>query len=113
MSSVGYHEPAAELSDETKDRHRAIVSLREEMEAVDRDNQRADVCKDAELKAIRAHNRDEGKEDAAEGNPSAQGRVLGVAGSGGILSPREMTSGGAGGLRTGAGPPAVQNFRFG
>ncbi len=30
MSSVGYHEPIEELSDETRDMHRAIVSLMEE-----------------------------------------------------------------------------------
>ena len=65
MSSVGYHEPVEELSDETRDRHRAIVSLMEELEAVDWYNQRADACKDAELKAILAHNRDEEKEHAA------------------------------------------------
>ena len=65
MSSVGYHEPATELSDETKDMHRAIVSLMEELEAVDWYNQRADVCKDPELKAILVHNRDEEKEHAA------------------------------------------------
>ena len=65
MSSVGYHEPAAELSDETKDMHRAIVSLMEELEAVDWYNQRADVCQDPELKAILAHNRDQEKEHAA------------------------------------------------
>jgi uncharacterized protein len=33
MSSVGYHEPIEELSDETRDRHRAITSLMEELEA--------------------------------------------------------------------------------
>ena len=65
MSSVGYHEPASELSDETKDMHRAIVSLMEELEAVDWYNQRADACKDPELKAILMHNRDEEKEHAA------------------------------------------------
>jgi hypothetical protein len=27
MSSVGYHEPIEEMSDETRDMHRAIVSL--------------------------------------------------------------------------------------
>jgi hypothetical protein len=52
MSSVGYHEPESELSDETRDMHRAIVSLMEELEAVDWYNQRADACKDAELKAV-------------------------------------------------------------
>ncbi|MCZ7655924.1 MAG: hypothetical protein M5R42_19150 [Rhodocyclaceae bacterium] len=61
MSSVGYHEPFEELSDETRDMHRAIVSLMEELEAVDWYNQRADVCKDEELKAILVHNRDEEK----------------------------------------------------
>ena len=65
MSSVGYHEPVEELSDETRDMHRAIVSLMEELEAIDWYNQRADACKDPELQAILAHNRDEEKEHAA------------------------------------------------
>ena len=65
MSSVGYHEPIEELSDETRDMHRAIVSLMEELEAVDWYNQRAAVCKDLELRAILVHNRDEEKEHAA------------------------------------------------
>lgn len=65
MSSVGYHEPIDELSDATRDMHRAIVSLMEELEAVDWYNQRADACKDPELKAILEHNRDEEKEHAA------------------------------------------------
>ena len=65
MSSVGYHEPIEELSDETRDMHRAIVSLMEELEAVDWYNQRADACKDADLKAILGHNRDEEKEHAS------------------------------------------------
>lgn len=65
MSSVGYHEPVEELSDETRDMHRAIVSLMEELEAVDWYNQRADACKDADLKAILQHNRDEEKEHAS------------------------------------------------
>ncbi|MBP8925105.1 MAG: ferritin [Pseudomonadales bacterium] len=65
MSSVGYHEPITELSDETRDMHRAIVSLMEELEAVDWYNQRAEACRDPELKAILEHNRDEEKEHAA------------------------------------------------
>ena len=63
MASVGYHEE--QLSDETRDMHRAIVSLMEELEAVDWYNQRVDACKDQELRAILAHNRDEEKEHAA------------------------------------------------
>jgi uncharacterized protein len=65
MSSVGYHEPIEELSDATRDMHRAIVSLMEELEAIDWYQQRADACKDPELRAILAHNRDEEKEHAA------------------------------------------------
>jgi len=65
MSNEGYHEPVAELSDATRDMHRAIVSLMEELEAVDWYNQRADACKDPELRAILEHNRDEEKEHAA------------------------------------------------
>ena len=65
MSSVGYHEPIEELSAETRDMHRAIVSLMEELEAVDWYNQRADACVDPVLKAILVHNRDEEKEHAS------------------------------------------------
>lgn len=65
MANEGYHEPIQELSDETRDMHRAIISLMEELEAVDWYNQRVDACKDEELKAILAHNRDEEKEHAA------------------------------------------------
>ena len=65
MSSIGYHEPIEELSDATREIHRAIVSLMEELEAIDWYNQRADACKDEELKAILEHNRDEEKEHAA------------------------------------------------
>ena len=65
MADNGYQEPVHELSDETRDMHRAIVSLREELEAVDFYNQRVNACKNPELKAILAHNRDEEKEHAA------------------------------------------------
>ncbi len=65
MANEGYHEPTEELSDETRDMHRAIISLMEELEAVDWYNQRVDACKDEDLKAILAHNRDEEKEHAA------------------------------------------------
>ena len=65
MSSVGYHEPVEELSQETRDMHRAIVSLMEELGAVDWYNQRVDVCQDEELKKILTHNHDEEKEHAA------------------------------------------------
>ena len=65
MANEGYHEPIEELSASTRDMHRAMTSLMEELEAVDWYNQRADACKNEELKAILAHNRDEEKEHAA------------------------------------------------
>ncbi|MFN2308748.1 MAG: encapsulin-associated ferritin-like protein [Gammaproteobacteria bacterium] len=65
MSNEGYHEPITELTEKTRDLHRAIVSLMEELEAVDWYQQRVDACKDPELRAILAHNRDEEKEHAA------------------------------------------------
>lgn len=65
MASVGFHEAIDKLSAETMDMHRAIVSLMEELEAVDWYNQRVDACADPELRKILAHNRDEEKEHAA------------------------------------------------
>ena len=65
MSNEGYHEDIHALSDATKDMHRAIVSLMEELEAVDWYNQRVDCCTDPELRASLTHNRDEEKEHAS------------------------------------------------
>jgi uncharacterized protein len=65
MAHEGYHEPVEELSDKTRDMHRAIITLMEEFEAIDWYNQRVDACKDDELKAVLVHNRDEEKEHAA------------------------------------------------
>ncbi len=64
-SSATLHEKSDDLEPETIDRHRAIVSLMEELEAVDWYDQRIDAAADAELRAILAHNRDEEKEHAA------------------------------------------------
>lgn len=65
MANGSYQESIDELSEETRNMHRAITSLIEELEAVDWYNQRVNACKDAELRAILAHNRDEEKEHAA------------------------------------------------
>lgn len=65
MSDNSYHESENLLSNTTKDMHRALTSLEEELEAVDWYNQRVDVCEDEELRAILQHNRDEEKEHAA------------------------------------------------
>lgn len=65
MSNEGYHEPIHELTGTTREMHRAITSLMEELEAIDWYNQRVNACNDLELKAILSHNRDEEKEHAA------------------------------------------------
>ena len=64
-NSVGYHESLEVLKPETLDRHRALASIMEELEAVDWYDQRVDAAQDAELRAILAHNRDEEKEHAS------------------------------------------------
>lgn len=65
MASEGFHESLEKLSAETMDMHRAIMSLMEELEAVDWYNQRVDAATDPDLKHILEHNRDEEKEHAA------------------------------------------------
>ncbi|MGF7473764.1 hypothetical protein WFJ45_23785, partial [Salmonella enterica subsp. enterica serovar Minnesota] len=65
QSSTTFHESADLLKPDTMDRHRAIVSLMEELEAVDWYYQRAKATSNAGLRAILEHNRDEEKEHAA------------------------------------------------
>ena len=65
MSSEGLHAPRERLSKETLAMHHAIVSLMEELEAVDWYRQRADDCEDAALKEILLHNMREEMEHAA------------------------------------------------
>ena len=65
MASTELHEDAGDLKPETIDRHRAVVSLMEELEAVDWYDQRVDATDNDELRAILAHNRDEEMEHAA------------------------------------------------
>ncbi|WPL18383.1 hypothetical protein Thiowin_03454 [Thiorhodovibrio winogradskyi] len=55
-STKGLHEDPAELSALTQDVHRALVSLQEELEAVDWYRQRAEACRDGELRAVLLHN---------------------------------------------------------
>jgi len=63
--SAQFHEDTNILKPETRDRHRAIASVMEELEAVDWYDQRIDATGDEELRAILRHNRDEEKEHAA------------------------------------------------
>jgi ferritin-like protein len=65
QSSGSLHEPRERLTSETIDLHRAVVSLMEELEAVDWYNQRVDATDDPELAQILRHNRDEEKEHAS------------------------------------------------
>lgn len=64
MGSENLHEPWDVLSDDTKNIHRAIVSLMEELEAVDWYGQRAEACTDEELRAVLVHNKNEEIEHA-------------------------------------------------
>lgn len=59
------HEPASVLGPEVVNRHRAVASIMEELEAVDWYDQRVAATDDAELAQVLAHNRDEEKEHAA------------------------------------------------
>jgi uncharacterized protein len=64
VSSENYHELPELLSEATKERHRAIVSLIEELEAIDWYQQRAEACSDAELRAVLLHHLEEEVEHA-------------------------------------------------
>lgn len=63
-TSATYHEPYELLSEETKNMHRAVVSVMEELEAIDWYQQRADACTDPELRDILVHNKHEEIEHA-------------------------------------------------
>jgi ferritin-like protein len=65
MASNTYHEPLDLLTSDTRDMHRAITSLMEELEAIDWYQQRADACVDAELRDVLLHNKNEEIEHAA------------------------------------------------
>ncbi len=59
------YEERSKLTEKTLDIKRAIDSLREEVEAVDLYNQRADATSDEDLKKILLHNAKEEKEHSA------------------------------------------------
>jgi hypothetical protein len=65
MPDSAYQEPFEVLSKDARNMHRAIVSLMEELQAIDSYNQRAELSGDVELTEIITHNRDEEKEHAA------------------------------------------------
>ncbi len=63
--TIEYHEPPQELSQRTRELHRAYTTLVEEIEAVDWYQQRVDVTADEEMANVLRHNRDEEMEHAA------------------------------------------------
>jgi uncharacterized protein len=65
MASEGLHEAAEDLDAAVIDRHRAIRSIMEELEAIDWYDQRVEATGDPGLAEVLAHNRDEEKEHAA------------------------------------------------
>lgn len=62
-----YHEPVAELSPLDRDFVRALMSIKEELEAINWYHQRVAAATDPQIKAIMAHNRDEEMEHAVMG----------------------------------------------
>lgn len=60
-----YHEPAGELSPETRNYARALHSLQEEVEAIDWYAQRIGPSTDPELAQVLRHNMEEEMEHAA------------------------------------------------
>jgi ferritin-like protein len=65
MAHEGLHEESELLDEPTVDRHRAIESLVEELEAIDWYDQRVRATGNGELAQVLAHNRDDEKEHAA------------------------------------------------
>ena len=64
-TSEGLHEDESRLDPAAIDRHRALASIGEELEAVDWYDQRAEATNNSELAEVLSHNRDEEKEHAA------------------------------------------------
>ena len=64
MSSENLHAPRERLKRETLTLHHAIVSIKEELDAVDWYRQRADDCEDEALREILLHNMREEVEHA-------------------------------------------------
>ena len=65
MAGETLHEERSALTPEILDRHRAISTIMEELEAISWYDQRIKASTDTELQAILAHNRNEEKEHAS------------------------------------------------
>jgi uncharacterized protein len=64
MASETYHEALELLSVETQEMHRSLVSLMEELQAIDWYQQRVDASADPQLKDVLMHNKNEEIEHA-------------------------------------------------
>jgi ferritin-like protein len=62
--SAMFHEPLEMLSQKTREMHRAVVSVVEELQAIDWYAQRVEASQDPELRVILEHNANEEKEHA-------------------------------------------------
>ena len=123
QGSTTFHESEERLRPETRDMHRAIVSLMEELEAVDWYQQRVDATDDEELRAILLHNRDEEQEHAAmvlewirRRSPSFSGHLRAFLFTDGPITGREQalegkTAGNGGGARPGASVGSLRGAR--
>jgi ferritin-like protein len=118
MSSENLHESPEVLSEETKDMHRAIVSLMEELEAVDWYQQRAEATSDDDLKAVLTHNKNEEIEHAMmvlewirRHQPTFAANIETYIGSTGPITEveKQAVSGGGGG----SGPSAPTSLGIG
>jgi ferritin-like protein len=123
--STTFHEAEERLAPATRDLHRAIVSLMEELEAVDWYQQRMDATHDAELCEILRHNRDEEKEHAAmvlewirRHDPSFDAKLREYLFTEGAIVDREqaieaVTATGNGAMRSGIAATTVGSLRGG
>jgi hypothetical protein len=116
VSSENLHEDPEVLSDETKNLHRAIVSLMEELEAVDWYQQRAEAATDPELKAVLTHNKNEEIEHAMmvlewirRKSPTFATNIKTYIGSSGPITAVEVAAvgGGSGEGGSGASSPSL------
>lgn len=64
-NSAVWHEAEEHLTPATRDLHRALTSLQEELEAIDWYGQRIDAVQDADLREVLSHARDEEMEHAS------------------------------------------------
>jgi len=65
MAGETLHEERDALTPQILDRHRAISTIMEELEAIDWYDQRISAASDPELRSVLAHNRNEEKEHAS------------------------------------------------